>query len=170
MEYQENLAKVNLKEKRITNSMVSSMEEKYKKLKEKLSELETNNIKIQNLYNNEKERLTKENNRKFTKVDEGREKYIKELENFKLNLKKDCEKIKLLIEEKEKYFKNLTKNNNDENKNINCFNKNDIDNIIQNDIQEQNLKELVEGMKSDFENKVSLKVKELKEYYDKKEI
>ena len=100
---QDNLTRANIKEKKVTNSMISNMEGKYNQLKQKIDDLEKNNDEMKILYKTEEERLTKTNSLIFSKTGEGRVQYIKELENTTFNLKKDCEKLKSLINEK-KFF------------------------------------------------------------------
>ena len=68
----ENLKLANIKEKSITNSMLSNMQGNYNQLKNKVNELEKNNESIKKLYQSEEERLTKINNIIFSKTDEGR--------------------------------------------------------------------------------------------------
>ena len=100
----ENLKLVNKKEKSITNSMLSNLQGNYNQLKQKMNELEKNNESIKKLYKSEEERLTRINNIIFSKTDEGRIPYIKQLEKTILNLRKDNEKLKTLINEKRLLF------------------------------------------------------------------
>ena len=165
---QENLTRANIKEKNVTNSMISNMEGKYYQIKQRISDLEENNDKMKALYKTEEERLTKTNSLIFEKTEEGRAKYIKELENSAFNLRKDCEKLKSLINEKKIFFQYLSSNENEENKKYNCFNQKEIENDLDNEENDENLRNLIDEMKSDFEKKISLKLKELKEYYDEK--
>ena len=169
---QDNLTRANIKEKKVTNSMISNMEGKYNQLKQKIDDLEKNNDEMKILYKTEEERLTKTNSLIFSKTDEGRVQYIKELENTTFNLKKDCEKLKSLINEKKIFFQYLSSNENEENKKYNCFNQKeiekDLDNELDNEVNDENLRNLIDELKLDFEKKISLKLKELKEYYDEK--
>ena len=116
---QDNLVRSNIKEKKVTNYMISNIEGKYNQLKQKISDLEKNNDEMKNLYKTEEERLTKTNNMIFLKTDEGRTQYIQELENSSFNLRKDCEKLKSLINEKKLFFQYLSSNENEENKKYN---------------------------------------------------
>ena len=166
---QENLARANIKEKKVTNSMISNIEGKYNQLKQKISDLEKNNDQMKNLYKTEEDRLTKTNSLIFSKTDEGRVKYIKELENSAFNLRKDCEKLQSLIKEKKLFFQFLSSNENEENKKYNyCLNNKEIENELQNELNDENLKNLMNEMKLDFEQKLTLKLNELKDYYDEK--
>ena len=165
---QDNLTRANIKEKKVTNSMVSKMEGQYNELKEKINELEKNNDEMKNLYKTEEERLTKTNNLIFAQTDEGREKYIKDLEDKAFNLRKDCEKLQSLIKEKKLFFQFLSSNENEENKKYNCLINKEIENDLQNEISDENLKNLTKKLKLDFEKKISIKLKELKDYYDEK--
>ena len=166
---QENLTRANIKEKKVTNSMISNIEGKYNQLKQKINDLEKNNDQMKTLYKTEEDRLTKTNSLIFSKTDEGRVKYIKELENSALNLRKDCEKLQSLIKEKKLFFQFLSSNENEENKKYNyCLNNKEIENELQNELNDENLKNLMNEMKLDFEKKISLKLKELKDYYDEK--
>ena len=158
----ENLKLVNKKEKTITNSMLSSLQGSYNQLKQKVNDLEKNNESIKKLYKSEQERLTKMNNNIFSKTDEGRIPYIKQLEKTILNLRKDNEKLQSLINEKKLLFGFLKSHENEENTKYNCLNDEENENI------EENSKALIEEMKTDFENKISLKLRELKDYYDEK--
>ena len=128
---QDNLTRANIKEKKVTNSMISKMEGQYNELKEKINELEKNNDEMKNLYKTEEERLTKTNNLIFAQTDEGREKYIKDLEDKAFNLRKDCEKLQSLIKEKKLFFQFLSSNENEENKKYNCLINKEIENDLQ---------------------------------------
>ena len=169
----ENLKLVNKKEKSITNSMLSNLQGNYNQLKQKMNELEKNNESIKKLYKSEEERLTRINNIIFSKTDEGRIPYIKQLEKTILNLRKDNEKLKTLINEKRLLFGFLKSHENEDNikyscsKEINEENNNYIK-LGKKNNEEENSKALIEIMKTDFENKLSLKLKELKDYYDEK--
>ena len=165
----ENLILVNKKEKSITNSMLSNLQGNYNQLKNKVNELEKNNESMKKLYKSEEERLTKINNLIFSKTDEGRMPYIKQLEKTILNLRKDNEKLQSLINEKKLLFGFLKSHENEENNKYNCPNNNESENILENNnINDENFKALIDEMKTDFENKISLKLKELKDYYDEK--
>ena len=165
---QDNLTRANIKEKKVTNSMISNMEGKYNQLKQKMDGLEKNNDEMKILYKTEEERLKKTNSLIFLKTDEGRVQYIKELENTAFNLKKDCEKLKSLINEKKIFFQYLSSNENEENKKYNCFNQKEIEKNLDNEENDENLRNLIDELKLDFEKKISLKLKELKDYYDEK--
>ena len=166
----ENLKLVNKKEKSITNSMLSNLQGNYNQLKQKMNELEKNNESIKKLYKSEEERLTRINNIIFSKTDEGRIPYIKQLEKTILNLRKDNEKLQSLINEKKLLFGFLKSHENEENTKYNCLNDNgeNENNLEKKNSIEENSKALIEEMKTDFENKLSLKLKELKDYYDEK--
>ena len=165
---QDNLTRANIKEKKVTNSMISNMEGKYNQLKQKIDDLEKNNDEMKILYKTEEERLKKTNSLIFLKTDEGRVQYIKELENTAFNLKKDCEKLKSLINEKKIFFQYLSSNENEENKKYNCFNQKEIEKNLDNEENDENLRNLIDELKLEFEKKISLKLKELKDYYDEK--
>ena len=167
----ENLKLANIKEKSITNSMLSNMQGNYNQLKNKVNELEKNNESIKKLYQSEEERLTKINNIIFSKTDEGRLPYIGQLEKTIINLRKDNEKLQDLINEKKLLFQFMKSQENEENIKYNCLNdnNNEIENNLENDNKnDENSKALVDELKMDFENKISLKLKELKDYYDEK--
>jgi hypothetical protein len=166
----ENLKLVNKKEKSITNSMLSSLQGSYNQLKQKVNDLEKNNESIKKLYKSEQERLTKINNIIFSKTDEGRIPYIKQLEKTILNLRKDNEKLQSLINEKKLLFGFLKSHENQENTKYNCINDNEENenNLEKKNSADENSKALIEEMKTDFENKLSLKLRELKDYYDEK--
>ena len=166
----ENLKLVNKKEKSITNSMLSNLQGNYNQLKQKMNELEKNNESIKKLYKSEEERLTRINNIIFSKTDEGRIPYIKQLEKIILNLRKDNEKLKTLINEKRLLFGFLKSHENEDNIKYSCSKEIDEENnkLGKKNNEEENSKALIEKMKTDFENKLSLKLKELKDYYDEK--
>ena len=166
----ENLKLVNKKEKTITNSMLNSLQGSYNDLKKKVNELEKNNESMKKLYKSEEERLTKINNLIFSKTDEGRLPYIGQLEKTIFNLRKDNEKLQSLINEKKLLFQFMNSHENEENSRYNCLNNNELENNLENNnnINDENIKALIEEMKADFENKISLKLKELKDYYDEK--
>ena len=172
---QGNLTRANIKEKKVTNYMVSNMEGEYNTLKKKISDLEKNNDEMKNLYKSEEERLTKTNSLIFSQTDEGRVKFIQELEGTSSNLRKDCQKLQALIKEKKIFFQFLCSNENKENQKFNCLNHQQMEDEIANDSKQNenendniNLKALIEEMKSDFEKKLILKYQELKDYYDEK--
>ena len=166
----ENLKLVNKKEKTITNSMLNSLQGSYNDLKKKVNELEKNNESMRKLYKSEEERLTKINNIIFSKTDEGRIPYIKQLEKTILNLRKDNEKLKTLINEKRLLFGFLKSHENEDNIKYSCSKEINEENnkLGKKNNEEENSKALIEKMKTDFENKLSLKLKELKDYYDEK--
>ena len=169
----ENLKLVNVKEKTITNSMLSNMQEDYNQLKKKVNDLEKNNESLKKLYKSEEERLTKINNIIFSKTDEGRLPYIGQLEKAIFNLRKDNEKLQTLINEKKLLFKFLTSQENEEYMKFNCLNNNNEQNDNYNNLEKVNINDegenaLINELKMDFENKISLKLKELKDYYDEK--
>ena len=169
----ENLKLVNVKEKTITNSMLSNMQEDYNQLKKKVNDLEKNNESLKKLYKSEEERLTKINNIIFSKTDEGRHPYIGQLEKAIFNLRKDNEKLQTLINEKKLLFKFLTSQENEEYMKFNCLNNNNEQNDNYNNLEKVNINDegenaLINELKMDFENKISLKLKELKDYYDEK--
>jgi hypothetical protein len=166
----ENLKLVNKKEKTITNSMLNSLQGSYNDLKKKVNELEKNNESMRKLYKSEEERLTKINNLIFSKTDEGRLPYIGQLEKTIFNLRKDNEKLQSLINEKKLLFQFMNSHENEENNRYNCLNNNELENNLENNnnINDENIKALIDEMKADFENKISLKLKELKDYYDEK--
>ena len=128
---QDNLTRANIKEKKVTDSMVSNMEGQYNELKQKINDLENNNNKMKNLYKSEEERLTKTNNLIFSQTDEGRANYLKDLEDKAFNLRKDCEKLQSLINEKKLFFQFLSSNENEENKKYNCLINKEIENDLQ---------------------------------------
>ena len=165
---QENLKRANINEKNVTDSMVNSLKGEYNQYAQKMSEYEKNNEEIKNIYKNEEKRLKETNEQIFTKTDEGRIKYIQDLENTAFNLRKDCEKLQSLINEKKLFFQFLSSNENEDNKKYNCLNNKGIENELQNEITDDELKMLMEEMKLDFEKKISLKLQELKDYYDEK--
>ena len=165
---QDNLTRANIKEKKVTDSMVSNMEGQYNELKQKINDLENNNNKMKNLYKSEEERLTKTNNLIFSQTDEGRANYLKDLEDKAFNLRKDCEKLQSLINEKKLFFQFLSSNENEENKKYNCLINKEIENDLQNEISDDNLKYLMNELKVEFEKKISIKLRELKDYYDEK--
>lgn len=165
---QENLKRANINEKNVTDSMVNSLKGEYNQYAQKMSEYEKNNEEIKNIYKNEEKRLKETNQQIFTKTDEGRIKYIQDLENTAFNLRKDCEKLQSLINEKKLFFQFLSSNENEDNKKYNCLNNKGIENELQNEITDDELKMLMEEMKLDFEKKISLKLQELKDYYDEK--
>lgn len=168
----ENLKSANKREKSITNSMLSNMQGNYNQLKKKVSDIEKNTESMQKLYKSEEERLTKINNLIFSKTDEGRLPYIKQLEKTILNLRKDNEKLQTLINEKKLFFRFLNSEN-EENTKYNCINNNNNNiecdnNLDNNNMNNESSKILIDEMKIDFEKKISLKLKELKDYYDEK--
>ncbi len=150
--------------------MLSNLQGNYNQLKQKMNELEKNNESIKKLYKSEEERLTRINNIIFSKTDEGRIPYIKQLEKTILNLRKDNEKLKTLINEKRLLFGFLKSHENEDNIKYSCSKEINEENnkLGKKNNEEENSKALIEKMKTDFENKLSLKLKELKDYYDEK--
>ena len=133
-----------------------------------MNEYIKNNDEIERLYKAEERRLIETNNNIFSQTDEGRVKFIKELENTASNLRKDCEKLQSLINEKKLFFQFLSSSENEDNKKYSCLNNKNIENELQNEINDDSFKMLMDELKLDFEKKVSLKLKELKDYYDEK--
>ena len=160
----ENIKIANIKEKTITHSMLSNVQDNYNSLKEKLSDLEKNNEAMKKLYKSEAERLTKENNLIFSKTDEGRIPFLENIENQIINLRKDNEKLESLINEKKLFFQFLSSHQNENLKNS-CLNSDGQENNLEND---ENIRALIDEQKINFENKISQKLKELKDYYFEK--
>ena len=160
----ENIKIANIKEKTITHSMLSNVQDNYNSLKEKLSDLEKNNEAMKKLYKSEAERLTKENNLIFSKTDEGRIPFLENIENQIINLRKDNEKLESLIIEKKLFFQFLSSHQNENLKNS-CLNSDSQENNLEND---ENIRVLIDEQKINFENKISQKLKELKDYYFEK--
>ena len=75
-----------------------------------------------------------------------------------------------LINEKKLLFGFLKSHENQENTKYNCVNDNEENenNLEKKNSADENSKALIEEMKTDFENKLSLKLRELKDYYDEK--
>ena len=165
---QENLKRANINEKNVTNSMVTNINGEYNQVAQKMNEYIKNNDEIEKLYKAEERRLIETNNNIFSQTDEGRVKFIKELENTASNLRKDCEKLQSLINEKKLFFQFLSSSENEDNKKYSCLNNKNIENELQNEINDDGFKTLMDELKLDFERKVSLKLKELKDYYDEK--
>jgi len=165
---QENLKRANINEKNVTNSMVTNINGEYNQVAQKMNEYIKNNDEIEKLYKAEERRLIETNNNIFSQTDEGRVKFIKELENTATNLRKDCEKLQSLINEKKLFFQFLSSSENEDNKKYSCLNNKNIENELQNEINDDGFKTLMDELKLDFERKVSLKLKELKDYYDEK--
>jgi hypothetical protein len=165
---QENLKRANINEKNVTNSMVTNINGEYNQVAQKMNEYIKNNDEIERLYKAEERRLIETNNNIFSQTDEGRVKFIKELENTASNLRKDCEKLQSLINEKKLFFQFLSSSENEDNKKYSCLNNKNIENELQNEINDDSFKMLMDELKLDFEKKVSLKLKELKDYYDEK--
>ena len=165
---QENLKRANINEKNVTNSMVSNIKGEYNQVAQKMNEYIKNNDEMERLYKAEERRLIETNNNIFSQTDEGRVKFIKELENTASNLRKDCEKLQSLINEKKLFFQFLSSSENEDNKKYSCLNNKNIENELQNEINDDSFKMLMDELKLDFEKKVSLKLKELKDYYDEK--
>jgi hypothetical protein len=165
---QENLKRANINEKNVTNSMVSNIKGEYNQVAQKMNEYIKNNDEMERLYKAEERRLIETNNNIFSQTDEGRVKFIKELENTASNLRKDCEKLQSLINEKKLFFQFLSSSENEDNKKYSCLNNKNIENELQNEINDDSFKMLMDELKLDFERKVSLKLKELKDYYDEK--
>jgi hypothetical protein len=165
---QENLKRANINEKNVTNSMVSNIKGEYNQVAQKMNEYIKNNDEMERLYKAEERRLIETNNNIFSQTDEGRVKFIKELENTASNLRKDCEKLQSLINEKKLFFQFLSSSENEDNKKYSCLNNKNIENELQNEINDNSFKKLMDDLKLDFERKVSLKLEELKDYYDEK--
>ena len=165
---QENLKRANINEKNVTNSMVTNINGEYNQVAQKMNEYIKNNDEIERLYKAEERRLIETNNNIFSQTDEGRVKFIKELENTASNLRKDCEKLQSLINEKKLFFQFLSSSENEDNKKYSCLNNKNIENELQNEINDNSFKKLMDDLKLDFERKVSLKLEELKDYYDEK--
>ena len=165
---QENLKRANINEKNVTNSMVTNINGEYNQVAQKMNEYIKNNDEMERLYKAEERRLIETNNNIFSQTDEGRVKFIKELENTASNLRKDCEKLQSLINEKKLFFQFLSSSENEDNKKYSCLNNKNIENELQNEINDNSFKKLMDDLKLDFERKVSLKLEELKDYYDEK--
>lgn len=155
---------VNIKEHEVTSSINNSWKNQYDNLKQKINGLEKNNSEIIQIYTSEEDRLKKSTSN-YISIEQNRQKNIDELEILALNLRKECENFKNLINEKELLFQflsnNLNENGDQVEANIDFEHMTNVEKIK----QEEKLKRYLNKIKGEFEKKVLLKKKELEEYY-----
>ena len=157
------LTRVNIKEHKITSNMRNGLENKFNELQQKINDISSNNSQIEKLYKSEEIRLKKSNELFYSQTEKGREKQITDLEKTANNLRNDCENLRALIEEKELYFQFLVAGISDE-----AEEKNENDNNLEDEPSQEELENLIEQMKVDFQKKILLKQQELQEYYKRK--
>ena len=147
----------------------TNLKQQYYTFKQKIADLEKNNLEMIEIYKAEEERLIKSNEFLSNKNNKHNPKTIQDLEAEVLKMRNSIQQIKKLIEQK-----NNTNTNPNliENDNITNNEQNNNNNISNNSIEKQTKEEYLKNYKnklmSEFEKKLIMKHKELVDYYIEK--
>ena len=145
-----------------------SLKQQYNNLKQKVANLEKNNLEMIEIYKSEEERLIKSNEFLMKKSNHEHSNSIQELESKVLKMKNNIQKLQKLIDKKNNSNPNLIED--DDNEAIN----NDFNNnyVLNNSMEKKEKNEYLinykNKLKSEFEQKLIMKHKELVDYYIKR--
>ena len=148
----------------------TNLKQQFYALKQKIANLEKNNLEMIEIYKAEEERLIKSNEFLTNKNNKNNSKTIQELEAEVLRMRNSIQQLKKLIEQKNITNPNLIENENNEqnNNNTNNTNNNVLNNSIEKQAKEEYLKNYKNKLMNEFEKKLIMKHKELVDYYIEK--
>lgn len=141
---------------------VQTLKSQYNELRQKIINLEKNNLEMIQLYEAEEERLIKSNEFLMNRNNQnGKSKNIKQLESDVLKMKNDIQELKKLLAQKNNTLNNLTSeliDQNNEKEDLNWNNSNEIK------AKEEYLKNYKNKLEEEFKQKLLIKHKELIDY------
>ena len=142
----------------------TNLKQQYNTLKQKIANLEKNNLEMIEIYKSEEERLIKSNEFLQNKNNHEHSRTIQDLESEVLKMRNAVQQLKNLIEQKKAPPENLIDNDNIKNKN-----QPHVSPIKNNSTEKQAKEEYLENyrnkLKKEFEKKLIMKHKELVDYY-----
>ena len=141
----------------------SNLKQKYNELKQKIANLEKNNLEMIEIYKAEEERLIKSNEFLKKKNNHDHTRTIQDLESEVLKMRNAIQQLKNISEQKKTPPENLI-----ENENITNNDKVNINTIKNNSTEKQAKEEYLKNyrnkLKTEFEKKLIMKHKELVDY------
>ena len=143
----------------------TNLKQQYMALKQKIANLEKNNLEMMEIYKSEEERLIKSNEFLEKKNNQEHSRTIQDLESEVLKMRNSVQQLKKIIEQKTNPNPNLIENdiktNSDKNKQIS-------NNLTEKIAKEEYLQNYKNKLKTEFEQKLMIKHKELVDYYIEK--
>ena len=143
----------------------TNLKQQYMALKQKIANLEKNNLEMMEIYKAEEERLIKSNEFLEKKNNQEHSRTIQDLESEVLKMRNSVQQLKKIIEQKTNPNPNLIENdiktNIDKNKQIS-------NNLTEKIAKEEYLQNYKNKLKTEFEQKLMIKHKELVDYYIEK--
>lgn len=140
----------------------TNLKQQYFNLKQKIADLQKQNLEMIEIYKAEEERLTKSNEFLMNKNNHEHSRTIQELESEVLNMRKSIQQLNKIIEQKNASNPNLIENedliNNENNNNI-------LNNFMEKNAKEEYLKNYKNKLITEFEKKLTDKHKELIDFY-----
>ena len=143
----------------------TNLKQQYLALKQKIANLEKNNLEMMEIYKAEEERLKKSNEFLQKKNNKDHSRTLQDLESEVLKMRNSVQQLKKIIEEKSNKNPNLIESD--------ITTKNDKNNLLLNNLTEKKAKEeylenYKKKLKKEFEQKLIMKHKELVDYYIEK--
>ena len=139
-----------------------NLKQQYYALKQKIANLEKNNLEMIEIYKAEEERLLKSNEFLMKKKNQDHSRTIQELESEVLKIRNSIQQLKNIIEQKMQTNTNLIVNDN------NLINEETHNNILNNSREKRAKEEYLENyrnkLKTEFEKKLLMKHKEFVNY------
>ena len=139
-----------------------NLKQQYYALKQKIANLEKNNLEMIEIYKAEEERLLKSNEFLMKKKNQDHSRTIQELESEVLKIRNSIQQLKNIIEQKMQTNTNLIENDN------NLINEETHNNILNNSREKRAKEEYLENyrnkLKTEFEKKLLMKHKEFVNY------
>jgi len=140
----------------------TNLKQQYFNLKQKIADLQKQNLEMIEIYKAEEERLTKSNEFLMNKNNHEHSRTIQELESEVLNMRKSIQQLNKIIEQKNASNPNLIENddliNNSNNNNI-------LNNSMEKIAKEEYLKNYKNKLITEFEKKLTDKHKEIIDFY-----
>ena len=143
----------------------TNLKQQYLALKQKIANLEKNNLEMMEIYKAEEERLKKSNEFLQKKNNKDHSRTLQDLESEVLKMRNSVQQLKKIIEERSNKNPNLIESD--------ITTKNDKNNLLLNNLTEKKAKEeylenYKKKLKKEFEQKLIMKHKELLDYYIEK--
>ena len=139
-----------------------NLKQQYHALKQKIANLEKNNLEMIEIYKAEEERLLKSNEFLMKKNNQDHSRTIQELESEVLKMRNAIQQLKNIIGQKTQSNSNLIENDN------NLINEETHNNILNNSSEKKAKEEYLENyrkkLKTEFEKKLLMKHKEFVNY------
>ena len=140
----------------------TNLKQQYFNLKQKIADLQKQNLEMIQIYKAEEERLTKSNEFLMNKNNHEHSRTIQDLESEVLNMRKNIQQLNKIIEQKNSANPNLIEN---EDIISNDNNNNKLENSMEKIAKEEYLKNYKNKLITEFEKKLTDKHKELIDFY-----